>query len=129
MSGIVGRMFREFALTLTIAVVVSAVISLTLTPMMAARILRQPRHARRGPMAVADRAMERVIEAYRRSLVWVVDRVALMLGVTVVTLAATIALYIVIPKAFCRRRIAGSSPPSSRRSRRPRSMPCARRRR
>ncbi|MDE1157115.1 MAG: efflux RND transporter permease subunit [Neorhizobium sp.] len=100
MSGIVGRMFREFALTLTIAVVVSAIISLTLTPMMAARILRQPRHARRGPMAFADRAMDRVIEAYRRSLVWVVDRVVLMLGVTVVTLAATIALYIVIPKGF-----------------------------
>ncbi|MBB5573871.1 MULTISPECIES: efflux RND transporter permease subunit [Rhizobium] len=100
MTGIVGRMFREFALTLTIAVVVSAVISLTLTPMMCARILRKPKEHRGGLLAGTDRGMGRLIEGYRRSLVWVVDRSALMLLVTVVTLAATIALYIVIPKGF-----------------------------
>ncbi|WFU08683.1 efflux RND transporter permease subunit [Rhizobium sp. CB3090] len=100
MTGIVGRMFREFALTLTIAVVVSAVISLTLTPMMCARILRKPKEHRRGLLAGTDRGMGRLVEGYRRSLVWVVDRSALMLLITVVTLAATIALYIVIPKGF-----------------------------
>ncbi|SCB14266.1 efflux RND transporter permease subunit [Rhizobium lusitanum] len=100
MTGIVGRMFREFALTLTIAVVVSAVVSLTLTPMMCARILRKPRERKGGILAGTDRFMERLVEGYRRSLVWAVDRSALMLLATVVTLAATIALYVVIPKGF-----------------------------
>jgi multidrug efflux pump len=100
MTGIVGRMFREFALTLTIAVVVSAIISLTLTPMMCARILRKPKEGRGGLLAGADRAMGWMVSGYQRSLVWAVDRSALMLIVTVVTLAATIALYIVIPKGF-----------------------------
>ncbi|MQB45683.1 multidrug efflux RND transporter permease subunit [Rhizobium sp. ICMP 5592] len=100
MTGIVGRMFREFALTLTIAVVVSAVISLTLTPMMCARILRKPKEHRSGFLAGADRFMEWLIEGYRRSLVWAVDRSALMLIITAVTLAATVALYVVIPKGF-----------------------------
>ena len=100
MSGIVGRMFREFALTLTIAVVVSAVISLTLTPMMCARILRRPAEGRRGLLAGADRVMDRVIAGYHRSLVWAVDRSALMLILTIATLAATVALYVFIPKGF-----------------------------
>lgn len=100
MTGIVGRMFREFALTLTIAVVVSAVVSLTLTPMMCARILRKPKERKGGILAGTDRFMERLVEGYRRSLVWAVDRSALMLLATVVTLAATVALYVVIPKGF-----------------------------
>ncbi|KAA0695540.1 acriflavine resistance protein B [Neorhizobium sp. P12A] len=100
MTGIVGRMFREFALTLTIAVVVSAIISLTLTPMMCARILRKPKEGRGGLLAGADRAMGWMVSGYQRSLVWAVDRSALMLIVTAITLAATIALYIVIPKGF-----------------------------
>ncbi len=100
MSGIVGRMFREFALTLTIAVVVSAVISLTLTPMMCARILRKPAGGRRGLLASTDRIMDRIISGYHRSLVWAVDRSRLMLLMTIATLAATIALYVFIPKGF-----------------------------
>jgi multidrug efflux pump len=100
MTGIVGRMFREFALTLTIAVVVSAIISLTLTPMMCARILRRPKEQRRGFLSGADRAMNWMVSGYQRSLVWAVDRSALMLIVTAITLAATIGLYIVIPKGF-----------------------------
>jgi multidrug efflux pump len=100
MTGIVGRMFREFALTLTIAVVVSAVVSLTLTPMMCARILRKPAERRRGLLAGTDRFMDGLISGYRKSLVWAIDRSSLMLIVTVVTLLATIGLYIVIPKGF-----------------------------
>jgi multidrug efflux pump len=100
MTGIVGRMFREFALTLTIAVIVSAVISLTLTPMMCARILRKPKEHRRGLLAGADRGMEWMIAGYRRSLVWAVDRSTLMLVITMITLGATIALYVIIPKGF-----------------------------
>jgi len=100
MSGIVGRMFREFALTLTIAVIVSAIISLTLTPMMCARILRKPAENRRGFLAGADKAMDRLISGYHNSLVWAINRSALMLMLTVVTLVATVGLYVIIPKGF-----------------------------
>ncbi|MGE3065094.1 MAG: multidrug efflux RND transporter permease subunit [Geminicoccaceae bacterium] len=100
MTGLVGRMFREFALTLTIAVVVSAVVSLTLTPMMCSRLLRyvpeeEARH--RGGLA---RLVDRSVAAYRRSLEWVVDHQFLTLLVTAATLLVTVWLYIVIPKGF-----------------------------
>src|SRR5262245_25074773 len=101
MTGLVGRMFREFALTLTIAVVVSMVVSLTLTPMLCSRILR---HAREGRGNVVGRAFNRLVDAtvdaYRRSLDWVLTRQTATLVVTMLTLAATIGLYIVIPKGF-----------------------------
>jgi multidrug efflux pump len=102
MTGLVGRMFREFALTLTIAVVASAVVSLTLTPMMCGRLLRE------GRGSGADRALERrfnalverTVEFYERSLQWVLRHQGKTLAVTLATLAATIALYVVIPKGF-----------------------------
>ncbi|OLP61999.1 acriflavine resistance protein B [Xaviernesmea oryzae] len=100
MTGIVGRMFREFALTLTIAVVVSAVVSLTLTPMMCARILRAPKTRNTGLLGLSDRFMAWLNDGYHRSLVWAVQRSWLMLGVTALTLAVTIALYIAVPKGF-----------------------------
>ena len=101
MTGIVGRMFREFAITLTIAVVVSAVVSLTLTPMMCAWLLREhraaPANARPGRMT---RAQDEVMGAYHRSLLWVLRHEGLMLLVIAGTLAATFALYATIPKGF-----------------------------
>ena len=102
MTGIVGRMFREFAVTLTIAVVVSAVVSLTLTPMMCGRLLRPLRHhADPGRAGFGfERLVDKVIEFYRRSLEWVLRRQSLMLILTGVTMAATFWLYIVIPKGF-----------------------------
>ncbi|WP_377297109.1 efflux RND transporter permease subunit [Rhizobium sp. SGZ-381] len=100
MTGIVGRMFREFALTLTIAVVVSAVISLTLTPMMCARILRAPKERNSGVLGLVDRGMDWMNEGYRRSVIWAVNRGWLMLALTGVTLAVTIVLYVTIPKGF-----------------------------
>ena len=100
MTGIVGRMFREFALTLTIAVVVSAVISLTLTPMMCARLLRRDHGGAGGLFGLFDTLLNAVIAGYRWTLVWVLDRTGLMLIVTAATLAATVGLYIVIPKGF-----------------------------
>ncbi|MEP7029874.1 MAG: efflux RND transporter permease subunit, partial [Pseudolabrys sp.] len=102
MTGLVGRMFREFALTLTIAVVASAIVSLTLTPMMCARLLRQSR-AERAPNALAQRFntyVERTVEFYHRTLLWVLRRQRETLLVTLATLAATIFLYVVIPKGF-----------------------------
>jgi multidrug efflux pump len=98
MSGIVGRMFREFALTLTIAVVVSAMVSLTLTPMMASRLLRLRLHRPGG--ARLERALDHVVEGYRRSLEWVLARRNLTLLITAVTVAITAALYVAIPKGF-----------------------------
>ena len=106
MSGIVGRMFREFALTLTIAVVTSAVVSLTLTPMMCSRLLRRGdgrpggrRHAG-AVMRALDRAVERTIDGYHASLQWVLRHERATLLLTLATLAATVWLYIVIPKGF-----------------------------
>ena len=102
MTGLVGRMFREFALTLTIAVVASAVVSLTLTPMMCARLLR-PQGAERPPGPLSQRFngyVERTIEVYHRSLLWVLRRQRATLLVTLATVAATVFLYIVIPKGF-----------------------------
>jgi multidrug efflux pump len=101
MTGLVGRMFREFALTLTIAVVASAVVSLTLTPMMCGRLLRRSKED--DGNALTRRFSEytdRTIEAYRKSLLWVLRRQGATLIVTLVTLAATIALYVIIPKGF-----------------------------
>jgi multidrug efflux pump len=101
MTGIVGRMFREFALTLTIAVVVSAIVSLTLTPMMCSRLLRPAREGRASYLARAfHRAIEWNVEIYRATLEWVLRHQRLALLTTLVTLAVTIALYIVAPKGF-----------------------------
>jgi len=105
MTGLVGRMFREFALTLTIAVVASAIVSLTLTPMMCSRLLRQGGGSvgGGGDNALARRfsgLIERTVEAYHRSLVWVLRHQRETLLVTLATLAATIFLYIVMPKGF-----------------------------
>ena len=105
MTGLVGRMFREFALTLTIAVVASAIVSLTLTPMMCSRLLRQGGGSvgGGGDNALARRfsgLIERTVEAYHRSLIWVLRRQRETLLVTLATLAATIFLYIVMPKGF-----------------------------
>jgi multidrug efflux pump len=99
MTGVVGRMFREFALTLTIAVVVSAFISLTLTPMLCAKLLKPEPPATQGRFAwdIVSLWMERL---YARSLDWTLARRPFMLALTAATLALTIVLYIVIPKGF-----------------------------
>src|SRR5437667_6224696 len=100
MSGLVGRMFREFALTLTIAVVTSAVVSLTLTPMLCSRMLRQQSAGpvRLGITRIFHRAVDGSVELYRRSLDWVLRHETLTLLVTGATLIATIWLYLLIPK-------------------------------
>jgi multidrug efflux pump len=102
MTGLVGRMFREFALTLTIAVVTSAIVSLSLTPMMCSRLLRHQSHdsARRGITHGFHRAVDWSVDVYRRTLEWVLRHETLTLLVTGATLIATIWLYIVIPKGF-----------------------------
>ena len=102
MTGLVGRMFREFALTLTIAVVASAIVSLTLTPMMCGRLLRRSRGADGGarPARGFGRLLERTVDVYHRTLLWVLRHQPETLIVTFATLAATIMLYVFIPKGF-----------------------------
>ena len=101
MTGLVGRMFREFALTLTIAVIVSAVVSLTLTPMMCAKLLQRQRvHTGNALTRELNRPIDGAVDFYRRSLEWVLRHQAMMLTVTLLTLIATGCLYIVAPKGF-----------------------------
>src|SRR6202049_2554510 len=101
MTGIVGRMFREFALTLTIAVVTSAIVSLTLTPMMCSRLLRRV-HAGRGNVLTRrlNAWVDGTVDAYHASLLWVLRHERSTLAVTLLTLIATIWLYVVVPKGF-----------------------------
>ena len=101
MTGLVGRMFHEFALTLTIAVVVSAIVSLTLTPMMCSRILRHTQGEQEGRLArFFNRGVDGVIRLYHRSLEWVLRHERATLLTTLATLVITIGLYIVVPKGF-----------------------------
>jgi len=97
MTGVVGRMFREFALTLSIAVIVSAVISLTLTPMLCATLLRHAPTRTHTTWEIFSLWLDR---AYYRSLDWAIRHERFMLALTGATLALTIALFVVIPKGF-----------------------------
>jgi multidrug efflux pump len=103
MTGVVGRMFREFALTLTIAVVVSAIISLTLTPMMCAKLLRGVPHGQSGGSrfgAMLEGWTRKLDDVYAVTLQWALARQRFMLLLTAGTLALTICLYLYIPKGF-----------------------------
>jgi multidrug efflux pump len=101
MGDIVGRLFREFAITLAVTILVSAVVSLTLTPMMCAKLLRhQPEHERGWFYQKSEHAFNWVIAKYATTLQWVLKRQRMTLLVTLATLAGTIILYIVVPKGF-----------------------------
>jgi multidrug efflux pump len=101
MGDIVGRLFREFAITLSVTILVSAFVSLTLTPMMSARLLKRQDKARRGRIhRMSERGFERVIGFYDRTLQWVLRHQPLTLLVAAGTLVLTILLYIVVPKGF-----------------------------
>jgi multidrug efflux pump len=101
MSGLVGRMFREFALTLTIAVVTSAIVSLTLTPMMCSRLLKHAGEEMTVPgLAAVSRFIDRMIEFYHRTLLWVLEHQRATLVVTLATIVATLVMYVMAPKGF-----------------------------
>jgi len=101
MRGVVGRLFHEFAITLAVTIVISAVVSLTLVPMLSAKLLGHARE-RAQPRVVlwADAAFQRLVARYGRALDWVLERRAPTLLVAIATLALTIALYAFIPKGF-----------------------------
>jgi multidrug efflux pump len=101
MSGLVGRMFREFALTLTIAVVTSAVVSLTLTPMMCSRLLKLHHEEFAVPgLATLSGWIDKMIDFYHRTLLVVLRHQRATLVVTFLTIIATLALYVFVPKGF-----------------------------
>lgn len=101
MSGMVGRMFREFAMTVTVAIVVSGIVSLTMTPMMSARLLRQQHpEDRRGISAVLERWFDGLLAAYDRALVVALRHRFIALMVLFATIVVTVMLYISIPKGF-----------------------------
>jgi multidrug efflux pump len=101
MGDVVGRLFREFAITLAISILISAVVSLTLTPMMSARFLRHTEKEKQGKLyRRSGEIFERLIERYGRMLNWVLDRQAATLVVAAITLVLTVILYIFIPKGF-----------------------------
>ncbi len=101
MGDVVGRLFREFAVTLSVTILLSAAVSLTLTPMMCARLLRhkEPSEQTRFYRA-SERAFKSVIEFYGRTLTWVLRHQKETLVVAVATLVTTVLLFLVIPKGF-----------------------------
>ena len=101
MADVVGRLFREFAITLGISILISAVVSLTLTPMMCARLLRHTPEAQRGLFyRLSEWLLDRTIAGYGTSLRWVLGHQPATLVVAVGTLVLTVLLYGVIPKGF-----------------------------
>ncbi len=102
MGGIVGRLFREFAVTLSAAILVSMVVSLTATPMMCAKLLRpRPPESERGRIDLAiGRALERLLGGYRKSLGWALLHPWLVLAVLLATIGSNVYLYNTIPKGF-----------------------------
>jgi multidrug efflux pump len=101
MGGIVGRLFREFAVTLSTAILVSMVVSLTTTPMMCAYLLKDERYKKRGRMYQwSEKFFAWMLSTYRRSLIWVLDNSVLMLVVLLLTIALNVVLIMRIPKGF-----------------------------
>ena len=101
MSGIVGRLFREFAVTLSVAILISLVISLTTTPMMCSRLLKHMDESAHNKLFQAsERAFNRVLGTYERSLSWVLNHSGLTLTILLLTIALNGYLFYVVPKGF-----------------------------
>jgi len=102
MGDVVGRLFREFAVTLAVTIILSAVVSLTLTPMMCSRILRHspPKEQQGRIFRASERAFENMIAFYGRTLKFVLGYQTITLLIAAATLVLTIILYIIIPKGF-----------------------------
>jgi hydrophobe/amphiphile efflux-1 (HAE1) family protein len=101
MGGIVGRLFREFAVTLSIAIAVSALVSLTLTPMMCSLMLRSGKHVAHGWLyRTSESAFEATLEFYARGLRWALRHRLTLLTVTIVTVVMNITLFALVPKGL-----------------------------
>jgi multidrug efflux pump subunit AcrB len=109
MGGIIGRLFREFAVTLSIAIAVSAIVSLTLTPMMCARLLKHEKAEEHGKLYNAsERFFEWLVSTYGRALRWVLDHQRFTLLVALATLGLTVYLFVIIPKGLFPQQDTGS---------------------
>jgi HAE1 family hydrophobic/amphiphilic exporter-1 len=101
MGGIIGRLFREFAITMTMTIVVSAFVALTLSPTMCALFLRDEKHAKHGKAyMMIERAFDKLLAGYTRGLDFCLDHKRTTLLTFIITVAATVLLYIYIPKGF-----------------------------
>jgi len=101
MGGIVGRLFREFAVTLSVAILVSLLISLTTTPMMCSRLLKHIREQDKSRLyQLSERGFQWMLRTYERSLTWVLEHSALTLAVLLMTIAFNIYLFMIVPKGF-----------------------------
>jgi multidrug efflux pump len=101
MGDVVGRLFREFAITLAVTIIVSAIVSLTLTPMMSAKLLKTKSASQHGRFyETSERIYQRVIDRYGQTLQWVLKHQTTTLIVTVGTLVFTIVLFLIVPKGF-----------------------------
>ncbi|HEX4025693.1 MAG TPA: multidrug efflux RND transporter permease subunit [Steroidobacteraceae bacterium] len=104
MREVVGRLFREFAITLAISILISACVSLTLVPMLCAKMLKSREETEKHPVNVvsawAERTFQRLIDAYGRALDWVLAHQSAVLWFATGTVVLTVALYVVIPKGF-----------------------------
>jgi multidrug efflux pump len=103
MGGIVGRLFREFAVTLSTAIVVSMIVSLTTTPMMCAHILKhQPQETTRHNWLyrTSERGFDFILRLYRISLTWVIENPAITIVVLILTIALNVLLFVKVPKGF-----------------------------
>ena len=101
MGGMVGRLFREFAVTLSVAIIVSLIVSLTTTPMMCARLLKQEQGKSSGWWyRVSERLFEGMRGGYATSLAWVLRHPRSMLALTLTTMVFSVYLYVIVPKGF-----------------------------
>ncbi|WP_218079338.1 multidrug efflux RND transporter permease subunit [Anthocerotibacter panamensis] len=100
MGGILGRLFNEFAVTMSVAILVSGFISLTLTPMLCSRFLSAPDHEAQQRNVASERLFDGLLQGYQRSLQWVLGHRPLMLLTFTALLGATIGLFIIVPKGF-----------------------------
>src|SRR5579884_810302 len=101
MGGIVGRLFREFSVTLAVAIVVSMVVSLTTTPAMCAKFLRaHDENSRSRLYKLSEKGFDGILHGYRVSLGWVLRHPILMLNVTIATACLSVYLYVIVPKGF-----------------------------
>jgi multidrug efflux pump len=101
MGGIVGRLFREFAVTLSVAILVSLVVSLTATPMMCSRLLtREKPEGHNRVFMASEKGFNWILGQYENSLTWVLDHAPWTLGVLIITIGVNVFLLIIVPKGF-----------------------------
>ncbi len=100
MGGVIGRMFHEFAITVSLTILISGVVSLTLTPMLAARVLRKEGHQHGALYRIVEKGFDDLFNFYRRTLDIALGRQRMVFAVFVATVIATVVLYVFVPKGF-----------------------------